>query len=156
MDQILTGPDWRSGHLAVVITFDEGETSEDVAYAVVSPAVGHGTVFMGRATHDSTARLYSEVIGARPMNNAASATDLAGPFNVGVPGPPPLNQPIVGLATTPTGQGYWLVARDGGVFTFGDAGFHGAAGGRAADPPLAALAPPPPPAGCLVGARPGP
>src|SRR5260370_32310927 len=117
MDQILTGPDWRSGHLAVVITFDEGETSEDVAYAVVSPAVGHGTVFMGRATHDSTARLYSEVIGARPVNNAASATDLAGPFNVGVPGPPPLNQPIVGLATTPTGQGYWLVARDGGGFT---------------------------------------
>ena len=25
------------------------------------------------------------------------------------------------MASTPTGQGYWLVARDGGVFTFGDA-----------------------------------
>ena len=30
-----------------------------------------------------------------------------------------LNQPIIGLAPTPTGDGYWLVARDGGVFTFG-------------------------------------
>ena len=32
------------------------------------------------------------------------------------------------MATTPTGRGYWLVARDGGVFTFGDARFNGAGG----------------------------
>ena len=32
-----------------------------------------------------------------------------------------LNQPIVGIAATPTGKGYWLVASDGGVFTFGNA-----------------------------------
>ncbi|MCZ7527112.1 MAG: hypothetical protein M5U14_12455 [Acidimicrobiia bacterium] len=25
-----------------------------------------------------------------------------------------LNQPIVGMAPTPSGDGYWLVARDGG------------------------------------------
>ena len=25
------------------------------------------------------------------------------------------------MATTPTGHGYWLVAADGGIFTFGDA-----------------------------------
>ena len=31
------------------------------------------------------------------------------------------------MAPTPTGKGYWLVASDGGVFAFGDAGFHGAA-----------------------------
>jgi murein DD-endopeptidase MepM/ murein hydrolase activator NlpD len=29
------------------------------------------------------------------------------------------------MAATPSGGGYWLVARDGGVFAFGDAGFHG-------------------------------
>ena len=29
------------------------------------------------------------------------------------------------MASTPTGQGYWLVASDGGIFAFGDAGFHG-------------------------------
>ena len=28
-----------------------------------------------------------------------------------------LNQPIVGIAATPTGKGYWLVASDGGVFS---------------------------------------
>ena len=30
-----------------------------------------------------------------------------------------LNQPIVGMAATPSGAGYWLVARDGGIFSFG-------------------------------------
>jgi lipoprotein-anchoring transpeptidase ErfK/SrfK len=40
-----------------------------------------------------------------------------------------LNSPIVGMAATPTGRGYWLVAADGGIFTFGDARFYGSAGG---------------------------
>jgi len=35
------------------------------------------------------------------------------------------NAPIVGMAATPTGKGYWLVGADGGVFTFGDAVFFG-------------------------------
>ena len=38
-----------------------------------------------------------------------------------------LAKPIVGMAATPTGKGYWLVASDGGIFSFGDARFHGAA-----------------------------
>jgi hypothetical protein len=40
-----------------------------------------------------------------------------------------LNAPIVGLAATPDDHGYWLVAADGGVFTFGDAAFYGSLGG---------------------------
>jgi hypothetical protein len=32
------------------------------------------------------------------------------------------------MAATPTGHGYWLVARDGGIFAFGDAGFFGSMG----------------------------
>ena len=35
------------------------------------------------------------------------------------------NAPIVGIAATPTGKGYWLVGADGGVFAFGDATFFG-------------------------------
>jgi hypothetical protein len=38
--------------------------------------------------------------------------------------------PIVGAAATPSGHGYWLVARDGGVFTYGDATFSGSLGGK--------------------------
>jgi hypothetical protein len=43
--------------------------------------------------------------------------------------------PIVGIAATHQGVGYWLVGywlvgADGGVFTFGDARYHGSAAGR--------------------------
>ena len=31
------------------------------------------------------------------------------------------------MAATPDGRGYWLVASDGGIFTYGDAGFYGSA-----------------------------
>jgi hypothetical protein len=40
-----------------------------------------------------------------------------------------LNSPIVAVAATTTGEGYWLFAADGGVFAFGDAAFMGSAGG---------------------------
>jgi len=40
-----------------------------------------------------------------------------------------LNKPIVGISLQSNGLGYWLVASDGGVFSFGDAGFHGSTGG---------------------------
>lgn len=36
-----------------------------------------------------------------------------------------VNAPIVGMAATPSGNGYWLVAADGGIFAFGDARFMG-------------------------------
>ena len=32
------------------------------------------------------------------------------------------------MARTPDGKGYWLVASDGGIFTFGDARFYGSTG----------------------------
>jgi hypothetical protein len=34
-------------------------------------------------------------------------------------------EPIVGMAATQSGRGYWLAARDSGVFSYGDAAFHG-------------------------------
>ncbi len=36
---------------------------------------------------------------------------------------------MMGIASTPDGGGYWTVASDGGVFTFGDAPFFGSRGG---------------------------
>ena len=51
----------------------------------------------------------------------------------------PLNQPIVGLASTPDGGGYWEVASDGGLFAFGDAGFYGSMGGRPLNKPIVGM-----------------
>jgi biotin carboxyl carrier protein len=51
-----------------------------------------------------------------------------------------LQRPIVGMAATPTGGGYWLVASDGGIFTFGDAVFLGSAGGTVLPEPVVGMA----------------
>ena len=52
-----------------------------------------------------------------------------------------LNGAVTGSVATPTGQGYYLVARDGGVFTFGDARFHGSMGGMHLNQPIVGLLP---------------
>ena len=54
----------------------------------------------------------------------------------------PLNQPIVGMAATPDGLGYWEVASDGGLFAFGDAAFHGSMGGQPLNKPIVGMAAP--------------
>jgi len=52
----------------------------------------------------------------------------------------PLDQPVVGIAATPDGKGYWEVASDGGVFSFGDAVFQGSMGGKPLDQPVVGIA----------------
>ena len=44
------------------------------------------------------------------------------------------------MAATPTGAGYWLVASDGGIFTFGDAGFYGSTGAIRLNQPIVGMA----------------
>jgi len=44
------------------------------------------------------------------------------------------------MASTPDGKGYWLVASDGGVFSFGDAGFFGSMGGVKLRAPVVGMA----------------
>jgi hypothetical protein len=51
-----------------------------------------------------------------------------------------LNQPIVGMAASPDGKGYWLVASDGGIFTFGDAVFYGSTGAIHLNQPIVGMA----------------
>jgi Glycosyl hydrolases family 43 len=51
-----------------------------------------------------------------------------------------LNKPIVGMASTPDGKGYWLVASDGGIFSYGDAAFFGSTGGIKLNKPIVGMA----------------
>jgi N-acetylmuramoyl-L-alanine amidase len=44
------------------------------------------------------------------------------------------------MAVTPNGGGYWLVASDGGIFSFGDASFHGSTGNIALNKPIVGMA----------------
>ena len=44
------------------------------------------------------------------------------------------------MAATPNGHGYWLVAADGGIFSFGDAAFHGSTGHIHLNAPITGMA----------------
>ena len=52
----------------------------------------------------------------------------------------PLDKPVVGMTPTSDGGGYWLVASDGGVFNYGDAGFFGSMGGQPLNRPILGIA----------------
>ena len=45
------------------------------------------------------------------------------------------------MAASPSGAGYWLVATDGGIFTFGDAQFSGSTGDIRLNQPINGMAP---------------
>ena len=47
------------------------------------------------------------------------------------------------MAPTPDGNGYWLVASDGGIFSFGDAAFYGSTGAIRLNKPIVGMAPTP-------------
>src|SRR5207302_5814083 len=51
------------------------------------------------------------------------------------------SSPAGAVATqTPTSDGYWLVASDGGMFSYGGAQFHGSAGGTRLNRPVVGMA----------------
>jgi acid phosphatase len=77
------GPDFTSGHLAVVITADEDDHHQDntVLTVVAHPAL-HGTVVSAPLTHYSLSHSLSAVAGAAPMAEAAQAPDLLQAFGL--------------------------------------------------------------------------
>jgi hypothetical protein len=78
-----------------------------------------------------------------------AAAGAAGPVTVHAFGGAPslgaptaaLNAPIVGIGATRSGQGYWLLGQDGGIFSFGDAHFYGSTGAMHLNQPVVGIAP---------------
>ncbi len=52
-----------------------------------------------------------------------------------------LAAPLVAMAATADGAGYWLAGADGGVLTYGDARYFGGTAGRRLEAPIVAIAP---------------
>jgi hypothetical protein len=86
--------------------------------------VRNGRIVNGPATYGSECM-------ARHLNHVHLAVVADFRYSGGTPLPPDdpnrinVNAPIVGIAATPTGKGYWLICADGGVFAFGDATYLG-------------------------------
>ena len=51
-----------------------------------------------------------------------------------------LNKPVVGMAALAGQGGYWLVASDGGVFSYGNAQFYGSTGSLRLNAPVVGMA----------------
>jgi acid phosphatase len=82
MPVLMSGPDWQAGRLGIVVTFDEGETTELVPLVMVAPGV-HTTV-TGALNHYALTRFMAEVAGVAPPEKGASAPDIAPLFGVSV------------------------------------------------------------------------
>ncbi len=83
MNQVFAGPDWASGHLAVVLTADEDDHNQDnlVLTVVIHPSQRQNVVTQ-RLDHYSLARLYEDVVGAPHLANAATAPSLSAAFGL--------------------------------------------------------------------------
>jgi acid phosphatase len=80
--RIMTGPDYRSGALTVVITFDEGVgTAQTIETVVVNPAL-HGVVVTTPLTHAALSRWLYRVSGSTPLRDAATAVDFGTAFGL--------------------------------------------------------------------------
>jgi acid phosphatase len=84
MQEIMAGPDWASGHLAVILTADEADyasSTNHVLTVVIHPSQD-GNVVSTALTHYSLTRLLEDVVGASHLNSAASAPDMRSAFQL--------------------------------------------------------------------------
>jgi ribosomal protein L24E len=99
-------------------TFSEGITGLGGKHPLNAPIVGMAVVPGG----------YYLVAADGGVFDFGAAKFLGSTYSYGITGLSglhPLNAPIVGIVPTPSGNGYWLVAKDGGIFDFGAAPFLG-------------------------------
>jgi len=83
MTKIFEGPDWRSGHLAVVLTADEDDNSgaNTVLTVVIHPSQ-RANVVTTALTHYSLTRLLEESAGVPYLFGAASAPSMTSAFRL--------------------------------------------------------------------------
>ena len=77
----------------------------------------------------------------------------ATPPSTARPGPSTSTSPSWAWRPRPDGHGYWLVAADGGIFTFGDATFYGSTGAIHLNQPIVGMASASGGRGVLAGGR---
>ena len=82
--KIQAGPDWKSGRLAVVITFDEddGSSSNTVLTVVLAQRISSPIVTSGSFDHWSWTRWADEIGHAALLRRAAGSVSLRTPFGL--------------------------------------------------------------------------
>jgi acid phosphatase len=74
---LLAGPDFKSGHLLVLVTFDEDDkhAGNRVLFVAINPSL-HSLVVGPRLDHLATSKAISTLVSAPPLRDAAKAPDL--------------------------------------------------------------------------------
>ena len=78
---ITAGPDYKTGRLIIVVTFDEieGSSSGSILTVLVHPAI-RGRVVSSALSHLSWSRWMTDLAGAKPLRQAATAPSLGRAF----------------------------------------------------------------------------
>jgi acid phosphatase len=81
--KLMAGPDYTSGNLTIIVTFDEDDSTagNNVAFVVIDPRL-HQKVVASAANHYSLTRWLDANVGAAPLRNAATAPDLKAAFGI--------------------------------------------------------------------------
>ena len=83
---VRSGADWKSGHLAIVVTADEDDYAGDnTVLTVVASRYQVQLVVHDPLTHYSLTALYDAVLGAPPLGAAAGASSMVSAFQMQVP-----------------------------------------------------------------------
>ncbi|MDX6298136.1 MAG: phosphatidylinositol-3-phosphatase [Nocardioidaceae bacterium] len=84
LPSILSGPDFTSGRLVVVITADEDNHSQNnhVLTVVLDAASQGGRTVSAPLNHYSLSRLYSQIIASNPLGQARTAPDMLAAFGL--------------------------------------------------------------------------
>ena len=102
---------------------------------VVGVSTGAGDIRDPGPLADGALHLYT----SRSVDNAGNESAQSAPFAVTVALPKPVEVKNETVAKS-AGKGYWLLGRDGGVFSFGDAGFFGSTGDMTLNAPIVGMA----------------
>ena len=145
-----------SSTATITVYLYDGSGNPVVGRTVTLTAAGGSSSFTATETSDTAGAAAFAVSDSHAESVTYSAVDtsdsVAVPDNVTVTFSPatvaagaaasraPLNHPVVGIVDTPDNGGYWLVASDGGVFTYGDASFEGSLGGTHLNSPIVGMA----------------
>jgi Peptidase A4 family/Putative Ig domain len=107
--------------------------------AIVAPAVNPATAASVPAAPASSVATPDPASTPYPSGLAVTAATAHTTPRASGEGPASVT-PDQPDAATSASQGYWLVASDGGIFTFGDAGYFGSAGGMQLNRPIVGMA----------------
>ena len=82
LPRLMSGPDYKSGKLTIVVTFDEGVGSNQIIGAAVINPTLHQKIVSTPLTHAGLSRWLYQISKSKPQNRAATAENFGAAFGL--------------------------------------------------------------------------